>query len=333
MKPDMLRIAINGFGRIGRCVLRLALEQDDFEVVWINDIAPLETCAYLFAYDSTFGPWPGTVEAGEGVLEVDGKRIPFHNRNDISGLDCNTPDILLDCTGQPERAYASGQKPQLVLLSGPSRLAETTLVFGANEDRYAGERIVSNGSCTTNAVAPLLKVLDDLWGVDSGQMTTTHCYTASQPTVDQARGTDLARSRAAALSMVPTTTSAARLIDEILPDLRGKVEMRALRVPTASVSAVDLTVALKRSVDIAQATDALRAVVERSKILGWTDSPLVSTDLRRRPESLVVCGPELSVSVGGLLRVFGWYDNEWGFSNRLIEMTRRLGRKKREENL
>lgn len=324
MNRDRLRIAINGFGRIDRCVLRLAMTRNDLEVVWINDIAPLDTCAYLFAYDSIFGPWPGKVEAGEGMLVVDGRSITFHTRNEISGLDCAKLDVLLDCTGRPDGSYGPGAN--LVLLSRPSDLAEITLILGVNENHYAGEKVVSNGSCTTNAVAPLLKVLNELWGVHSGHMTTVHCYTASQPTVDQARGTDLARSRAAALSMVPTTTSANRLIDRVLPELRGRVQMRALRVPTASVSAVDLIVQLDRSVDVEEAARALRQAVDQSEVLGWTDSPLVSSDLCGRPESLVICGPEISVSVGGLLRVFGWYDNEWGFSNRLIEMVERLGR-------
>ena len=183
----------------------------------------------------------------------------------------------------------------------------------------ADDIVVSNGSCTTNALAPLLKTVDDLFGIIGGQMTTVHCYTGSQPTVDQPRD-DFARSRAAALSMVPTSTSAHKLVGKVLPSLAGKIEARAIRVPTASVSAIDLTVSLEKAPSLSEARDKLKSAIAASPVIGWIEKPLVSVDLRARPESLVVSGPELSVSAGGLLRVFGWYDNEWGFANRMIDV-------------
>jgi len=302
----------------------------------INDVAPLQTSAYLFEFDSVFGTWPGRVETDEKHLIIDGHRIPFYNRSVIGTVDLSRADVVLECTGHPDAvsfarsALASGARG--VVISGPAPGADVTLVIGANETTYQGQRIVSNGSCTTNALAPLLRIVDENFGVISGQMTTVHCYTGSQPTVDQSRG-DFARSRAAALSMVPTTTSAHHLLKEVLPQLSGRIEARALRVPTASVSAIDLTVALRAQTDLAHVRQVLRDACERSYVLGWIEKPLVSVDLRGRPESLIVSGPELSMSAeGGLLRIFGWYDNEWGFSNRMLDMARLICRRNQENS-
>lgn len=321
-----MRIAINGFGRIGRSILRLARRCEDFEVVLINDLAPLPTSAYLFEHDSVFGNWPGRVEIDDHRLIVDGQPIPFHNQTDIGALDLSHADVMLECTGHQgavsfaHSALESGAGR--VVISGPAAGADVTLVIGANETTYQGQRIVSNGSCTTNALAPLLRVVDEHFGVIGGQMTTVHCYTGSQPTVDQPRA-DPARSRAAALSMVPTSTSAHHLLQEVLPRLAGRIEARALRVPTASVSAIDLTVALETPMAIADVRQILSQACQTSYVLGWIEKPLVSVDLRGRPESLIVSGPELSMSAaGGLLRIFGWYDNEWGFANRMLDMAR-----------
>ncbi|HSG56417.1 MAG TPA: glyceraldehyde 3-phosphate dehydrogenase NAD-binding domain-containing protein, partial [Paracoccaceae bacterium] len=315
-KGKSIRIAVNGFGRIGRSILRLLARRPGYELVLINDIAPLETCAYLFEFDSVFGRYDGTVAAGDKTLIVDGRPIAFHMRDDISTLDLGGVDVLLECTGMAEtrdlaeRGLHAGAGK--VLISGPSKAADVTVVLGANDGDLGDQRIVSNASCTTNALAPLLKLLDDAFGVESGHMTTVHCYTGSQPTVDKPRGADLARSRAAALSMVPTTTSAQRLVDIVLPHLKGRIEARAIRVPVACVSAIDLTVQTGTPVTVA----AVNALFEAAKsdIIGVTARPLVSSDLRARPESLILSTAETSVSVGGLLRVFGWYDNEWGFS-------------------
>ncbi|MCZ7450789.1 aldehyde dehydrogenase [Agrobacterium rhizogenes] len=329
-----MRVAINGFGRIGRSILRLAVRCDDFDIALINDVASLETLAYLFEFDSVFGPWAGRVEIEGGCLVIDGRAIPFHHHQDLGAVDLSGVDVVLECTGHRDAlafsrsSLAAGARR--VVISGPAKGADVTLVMGANDETYRGEHIVSNGSCTTNAIAPLLRIVDEQFGVVGGHLTTVHCYTGSQPTVDQPRG-DPARSRAAALSMVPTTTSAHLLLGEVLPQLAGLIEARALRVPTASVSAIDLTVALRAQTDIGNVRDILQDLCERSSVLGWIEKPLVSVDLRGRPESLIVSGPELSMSsTGGLLRIFGWYDNEWGFANRMLEMALRVGEWNRE---
>ncbi len=331
MTQPPLRIAINGFGRIGRTILRILMrERRDFELVCINEIEPIETCAYLFQYDSVFGPWPGTVTWEDAAtLVVDGCAIPFYAARDLSELDLSGVDLVLDCTGMAgaravaERGLAAGAR--MVLVSGPSDEADITVVMGANEEALAGQRIVSNASCTTNALAPLARLLDEAYGIVSGQMTTVHCYTGSQPTVDKPRGAP-ERSRAAALSMVPTTTSAQHLTGQVLPGLAGRIEARAIRVPTASVSAIDLTVQTRAPVTVEGVAAMLRDAAARHHWLGWTEAPLVSSDLRGRPESLIVSGPQISVSAGGLLRVFGWYDNEWGFSARMLDMALLMGR-------
>ena len=332
MTDQKTRIFINGFGRIGRTLLRILAQgrQADFEIVGINDIESLETCAYLFEYDSVFGTFQGKVETGDKSLILDGHVIPFHDAHDLRELDLSAVDVVLECTGMAgaravaERGLAAGAR--FVLISGPADEADITLVMGANEERLGDHKIVSNASCTTNALAPLLKVLDAQYGLISGHMTTVHCYTGSQPTVDKPRA-DLARSRAAALSMVPTTTSAGRLIEAVLPDLAGRVLARAIRVPTASVSAIDLTIQTDKPTTMHGVNKLLKGEADKAHLLGWTEKPLVSTDLRARPESLILSARETSVSVGGLLRVFGWYDNEWGFSNRMLDMARLMGRR------
>ena len=322
-----VRLAVNGFGRIGRSVLRLVAtgRAPGVEVVAINDIADAQTCAYLFRYDSVFGPFPGEARLEGGALVVEGRAIPFTDAHDISALDLSGVDVVLECTGRAERRAVAERGLRAgagrVLISGPSAAADVTAVIGANEEAAPGARIVSNASCTTNALAPLLKLVDAAYGVESGHMTTIHCYTGSQPTVDTPRG-PLERSRAAALSMVPTSTSAGRLVGTVLPGLAGRITARAVRVPTASVSAIDLMVSLRA----APTTEELRATLRsaRGRLIGWEDEPLVSADLRGRPESVILQGPELSVAGGGLARIFGWYDNEWGFSNRLVEMAGRM---------
>jgi glyceraldehyde 3-phosphate dehydrogenase len=324
-----MRVFVNGFGRIGRSVLRAWAERPEawpgLEIAGINDIAAPEMCAYLFAYDSTFGPWRGTVDLSGGALVVNGRALPLHRVADISALDLTRVDVVLECTGRADsrevaaRGLSAGARR--VLVSGPSGAAEVTVVLGANEGVLGDQRIVSNASCTTNALAPLVKLLDREWGVVTGSMTTIHCYTGSQPTVD-APAADFARSRAAALSMVPTTTSAQRLLDVVLPEIAGRVQGAAVRVPVASVSCVDLTVVTERRATAGAVNDALRAA---GGVIGATDLPLVSSDLRARPESIVMACPETRVTPQGLLRVFGWYDNEWGFSNRMLDVARLMG--------
>jgi glyceraldehyde 3-phosphate dehydrogenase len=322
-----MRVFINGFGRIGRSVLR-AWEAGDWpglEIVGINDIAAPEMCAYLFEYDSVFGPFRGTVALSEGALLVNGRPIPLSRSPDLASLDLNGVDVVMECTGRAlsraiaEQGLTAGARR--VLISGPSAAADVTVVLGANAECLAGHRVVSNASCTTNALAPLVKVLHRGFGVVTGSMTTIHCYTGSQPTVD-APAADFARSRAAALSMVPTTTSAQRLLDLVLPEIAGRIEGSAVRVPTASVSAVDLVLMTERP---ASAEAVNRLLSEAGGVIGTTSRALVSSDLRARPESVVMALPETRVTRAGLLRVFGWYDNEWGFSNRMLDIALRMG--------
>jgi glyceraldehyde 3-phosphate dehydrogenase len=323
-----MRFFINGFGRIGRSVLRAYLQSParwpGLELAGVNDIAAPETCAYLFEYDSIFGPWRGEVGYAAGVLTVDGRAIPLHHVGDISGLDLSGVDLVMECTGRAEAREVAERGLRAgagrILISGPSKSADRTLVIGANEaDLTPEDRILSNASCTTNALAPLVALLDEAFGVVTGSMTTIHCYTGSQPTID-APAADLARSRAAALSMVPTTTSAQRLLDQVLPGLAGRIEGSAVRVPVASVSAVDLALMTREPATDAAVNALFHKAAQSGGVIGVTDKALVSTDLRARRESIVMATPETRVTAGGMLRVFGWYDNEWGFSNRMLDM-------------
>jgi glyceraldehyde 3-phosphate dehydrogenase len=324
-----MRVFINGFGRIGRSVLRAWADGSGrwpgLEVVGINDIAAPEMCAYLFEYDSVFGPWRGKVALAGGALVVDGRAIPLHRAPDLSALDLSGVDLVMECTGRAETPEVATRGLRAgagrVLISGPSSAAEVTVVLGANDGRLAGQRIVSNASCTTNALAPLTRLIHERWGIVTGSMTTVHCYTGSQPTVD-APAADPARSRAAALSMVPTTTSAARLLDGVLPELAGRIVAQAVRVPVASVSCVDFHLVTETRPSVEEVNAAFRAA---GGVIGAVDRPLVSSDLRARGESVVMACPETKVTAGGMLRVFGWYDNEWGFSNRMLDMALRMG--------
>lgn len=360
-----MRVFINGFGRIGRTVLRAALQAraaglsnlqaqnppikhppikhpwQDVNICGINDIAAADICAYLFEYDSIFGPWRGTVALDTAqsppALVVDGYAIPLWQTADIGGLDLSGVDVVMECTGRADtpavaqRGLVAGARR--VLISGPSRAADVTVVLGANTAALQGQKIVSNASCTTNALAPLAALLHTHWGITAGTMTTIHCYTGSQPTLD-APGADFARSRAAALSMVPTTTSAQRLLDAVLPDIAGRIIGSAVRVPTASVSAVDLAVLVQRDCTVADVNAALARAGDKDEsasagVIGTTERALVSTDLRARSESIIMALPEtrlVPTPQGPLLRVFGWYDNEWGFSNRMLDVAALMGR-------
>ncbi len=323
-----MQVVINGFGRIGRSVLRAFLQSPDrwpgLDIVGINDIAAPEMCAYLFEYDSVFGPWRGQVALDGGALVVDGKRVSLHRTADLATLDLAGIDLVMECTGRAEtpevaeRGLRAGAAR--VLISGPSSAADVTVVMGANEDRLAGQRIVSNASCTTNALGPVARLIDERWGIVTGSMTTVHCYTGSQPTVD-APAADYPRSRAAALSMVPTTTSAARLLDEVLPQLARRIAAQAVRVPVASVSCIDFHMVTEARPSVEEVNAAFRAA---GGVIGATDRPLVSSDLRARPESVVMACPETKLTEAGMLRVFGWYDNEWGFSNRMLDVALRM---------
>lgn len=327
------KIAINGLGRIGRTILRqIAMQGVDtpFRITRLNDIAPLEMIEYLLRFDSVFGSFPGQIETDKNALILNGQMIPFTQSPDLN-IDLTGADLLLECTGKAKtRDWAEkglAQGAQAVLISGPSPAADVTVVLGANEAELGQARIVSNASCTTNAIAPLVKTLDAAWGIDTGHMTTIHCYTGSQPMIDAPRG-DPARSRAGALSMVPTTTSATALIDQVLPHLAGRISGAAVRVPTASVSAVDVVLQARNLPD-GDVSAALKRLVENSELIGTTDWPNVSSDLRGRSESVILAIPETQRIGQNQLRVFGWYDNEWGFSARMLDMAQRIHARER----
>ena len=328
-----MRIAINGFGRIGRTILRQILTHpthDNIEIALINDIAPLETCAYLLKYDSTFGPLPYDVEHRENGLTVNGVDIVFSAKADLSTCNLTGVDVVLECTGKvtsrevAERGLRAGA--DAVLVSGPCKEVDATIVMGANEETLGNAQIISNSSCTTNAIAPLLRAIDTRLGIQSAHVTTIHCYTSSQPMVDAPRG-DLARSRAGAESMVPTTTSAAQEVQKILPEIGERTSVAAVRVPSLSVSAIDATLQLSESVGPAT-PEVLQEIVKGSAVIGATSDACVSRDLRARAESLILALPETQIVGSRQLRLFGWYDNEWGFSARMIDMARKIALRK-----
>jgi len=299
-----MRVVVNGFGRIGRSVLRAWLQGGwpDIDIVGINDIAAPEMCAYLFEFDSIFGVWTGPVALEDGALVLNGRRIALTRQADLSVLDLSGVDVVMECTGRADRAGVAGRAlsagARRVLVSGPSAAAGVTVVLGANEAQLGTHRIVSNASCTTNALAPLARLLHESFGIVTGSMVTIHCYTGSQPAVD-APAADFARSRAAALSMVPTTTSAQRLLDSVLPQIAGRIEGSAVRVPVASVSAIDLCVMTDRRATVDAVTGIL---AQAGGVIGVTARPLVSSDLRARPESIVMALPETRVTPQGMLR-------------------------------
>lgn len=307
-----MRVAINGFGRIGRTLLRQLLAAG-IHVDLINDIAGLESCAYLFKYDSVYGPYAGSVETDHDLI-IDGQRIRFTDTPDLQA-DLTGIDVLLECTGKAktrdfaERGLAAGARN--VLISGPSDAADITLVRGLNEDQMGAARIVSNASCTTNAIAPLLARLP---AFEHAHITTIHCYTSSQPMTDAPRGA-LARSRAGAVSMIPTTTSAAEQIARLFPDATDRLSVTAVRVPCISVSAIDAIVTFE---DTPPDPESLFA---DHPVIGLTRDEVVSSDMRGRPESLVLALPETRIT-GRQMRLLGWYDNEWGFSARMLDMAR-----------
>lgn len=331
-----MKVAINGFGRIGRLVLRAILEQGrtDIEVVAINDLADAKANALLFRRDSVHGRFPGTVEAAGEDLLIDGRRIRVTAERDPARLPHREMgvDIALECTGfftEADKARAhieAGAKR--VLISAPAKGADLTVVYGVNHQKLtADHRIVSNASCTTNCLAPVAKVMHEAFGLERGLMTTVHAYTNDQKILDQIHA-DPRRARAAALSMIPTTTGAARAVGEVLPELKGKLDGSAIRVPTPNVSLVDLTFVPGRPVTRDEVNAALKAAADgpMKGILDYTDEPLVSIDLNHCPASSTVDSLETAVIDGTLVRVVSWYDNEWGFSNRMADTAVAMGR-------
>jgi glyceraldehyde 3-phosphate dehydrogenase len=325
----MTKVAINGFGRIGRLVARAILERPDcgLELVAINDLADAKANAMLFKRDSVHGPFPGTVEADGTDIIVNGKRIHVTAERDPANLphEANGIDIALECTGFFTDAASAGKHitagAKRVLISAPAKNVDLTVVYGVNHDKLTSKHvIVSNASCTTNCLAPVAKVLNDTLGIERGFMTTIHAYTNDQKILDQIHE-DPRRSRAAAMSMIPTTTGAARAVGEVLPELKGKLDGSAIRVPTPNVSLVDLTFTPKRDTTKEEVNTILKAASEGALkgVLAFTDEPLVSIDLNHVAASSTVDSLETTVMDGKLVRVVSWYDNEWGFSNRMVD--------------
>ncbi|TCD05077.1 type I glyceraldehyde-3-phosphate dehydrogenase [Erythrobacteraceae bacterium CFH 75059] len=323
------KVAINGFGRIGRLVARALLERSDhdLELVAINDLADTRSNALLFAYDTTHGRFPGAVEADGDTLVIGGRRIRVTSERDPGKLPHRDMgvDIVLECTGFFQSDEAS--RPHLdagarrVLISAPATGVSKTIVYGVNEATLTAEDvIVSNASCTTNCLAPVAKVLHDVIGIERGFMTTIHSYTNDQRMLDQMHS-DLRRARAGAQNMIPTTTGAARAVGLVLPELKGKLDGSSVRVPTPNVSLVDLVFVPSRETSVEEINEALRQAAEGAMkgVLDYTDEPLVSSDFNHHPASSTVDSLETSVLEGQLGRVVSWYDNEWGFSNRMID--------------
>lgn len=323
------KVAINGFGRIGRLVARAILERNDhdLELVAINDLADAKSNALLFKRDSVHGAFPGTVEADGTDIIVNGKRIHVTAERDPANLPhgANGVDIALECTGfftdrdSAGKHLAAGAKR--VLISAPAKNVDKTIVYGVNHGVLTSDdKIVSNASCTTNCLAPLAKVVHETVGIERGLMTTVHAYTNDQKILDQIHS-DMRRARAAGMSMIPTTTGAARAVAEVLPELKGKLDGSAIRVPTPNVSLVDLTFTPSRDTSVEEINAALKAASEGALkgVLAYSDEPLVSIDYNHCPASSTIDSLETTVLEGKLVRVVSWYDNEWGFSNRMVD--------------
>jgi glyceraldehyde 3-phosphate dehydrogenase len=333
----MTKVAINGFGRIGRLVARAILERPDcgLELVSINDLADAKANAWLFKHDSVHGKFPGKVETDGNDIVVDGKRIHVTAERDPAKLPhkANGVDIALECTGfftdreSAQKHIDAGARK--VLISAPAKGVDLTVVYGVNDDKLTADHvIVSNASCTTNCLAPVAKVLNDSIGLERGLMTTIHAYTNDQKILDQIHPA-LRRARAAAMSMIPTPTGAARAVGEVLPELKGKLDGSAIRVPTPDVSLVDLTFTPGRDTSRDEINEILKKASQSARlkgILDWTDEPVVSIDLQHSSASSTIDSLETAVIDGKLVRVLSWYDNEWGFSNRMVDTAHAMGK-------
>ena len=324
-----VRVAINGFGRIGRNVLRALIEQgrDDLQVVAINDLSSTDNLAHLLKYDSVHGRYPGTITATEDSLDLGYGKIQVtsvRNLEDQNWAD-NGVDIVMECTGIFTARDAAAKHidagAKRVLVSAPGANADKTIVYGVNHDQLTAEDIVvSNGSCTTNALAPVAKVLNDHFGIETGFMTTVHAYTGDQPTLDTIHRKDYNRGRAAALSMIPTSTGAAKAIGIVLPELDGKLDGKAIRVPTPNVSVVDLVVNTSKDVTVEAINDAMRqGAKDMAGVLQVVEDKTVSIDFNHDPHSSSLVTGETVVMGDRLARILSWYDNEWGFSNRMLD--------------
>ncbi|MBI3930645.1 MAG: type I glyceraldehyde-3-phosphate dehydrogenase [Chloroflexi bacterium] len=325
------RIGINGFGRVGRLTFRAANQnhRDQLEVAAINDLTDTKTNAHLLKWDSAYGAFPGKVEASDNSIIVDGKKIRVLSERDpakIAWKDYGV-DIVIESTGLfTDAAKATAHRHgsvKKVLISAPARNEDLTIVLGVNEDQYRPDKhnIISNASCTTNCIAPVVKVLHQNFGVNKGLMTTIHAYTNDQRILDTVHG-DLRRARTAAMNIIPTTTGAARLVGEIIPELKGKVHGLAFRVPVASVSVVDFVAELNKKVTVEQVNQALQTAARGplARIMEYCQEELVSLDFKGNPASSIVDAPSTMVIAGNMVKVIAWYDNEWGYSCRLADL-------------
>ena len=325
-----VNVAINGFGRIGRLVLRALYEsnRDDLKVVAINDLGSVEANAHLLKWDSNHGPFPGeiivkedTIDLGKGPIKVTAERDPAKLPHKALNVD-----IVFECTGIfTDRAKAAmhlDAGAKRVVISAPANGADLTVVYGVNHDKITSDhRVISNASCTTNCLAPVAFVLNNAIGIESGYMTTIHAFTSDQPTLDTYHG-DLHRARSAATSMIPTSTGAAKAVGLVMPELLGKLDGTAIRVPTSNVSLIDFKFIPKRSTSIAEINGAIISASEKGPlkgVLGTNNEPLVSVDFNHNPHSSTFDLSQTQVIDGGLVRVLSWYDNEWGFSNRMSD--------------
>jgi len=322
-----LKLAINGFGRIGRGILRSVIEaeRNDVEIIAINDLSSVEINAHLLKYDSVHGHFNVAVTAQPDKIVVDGTAIRFTSERDPAKLPWGDVDIVLECTGAFNNLKAASKHllngSSKVLVSAPCKGVEKTIVYGVNSDLIsASDTVISNASCTTNCLAPVVSVLDKAFGIETGYMTTIHAYTGDQPVLDT-QHRDLYRARAAAMSMIPTTTGAAAAIGLVLPQLKGKLEGSAVRVPTPNVSCVDLCFMPKVKATATLVNDKIRSAAEGplKGVLQYSDLPLVSVDFNHNPASSIFAAAQTTVTEGGMVRILTWYDNEWGFSNRMID--------------
>ena len=329
-----VKVAINGFGRIGRNVLRAIIEsgRTDIEVVALNDLGPVETNAHLVRYDSVHGKFPGTVTVSGDTIDVGRGPMRVTAIRDPKELPWSDVDIALECTGlfttrdKAAAHLANGSKR--VIVSAPCDNADKTIVFGVNHDTLTkDDLVISNASCTTNCLAPVAYILDKAFGIEKGYMTTIHSYTGDQPTLDTMHK-DLYRARAAALSMIPTSTGAAKAVGLVLPHLKGKLDGSSIRVPTPNVSVVDLTFVPKRNVTAEEVNAAIKASSEGELkgILDYVTGPLVSIDFNHDSHSSNFAADQTKVLDGNLVRILSWYDNEWGFSNRMSDTAVAMGK-------
>jgi len=327
----MVKVGINGFGRIGRNVLRAALGRSDFQVVAINDLTDSKTLAHLLKYDSLQGTLAASVSASEGQLQVDGHAIRVFSERDPGAIPWSSVgvDLVIESTGfftdkAKAEVHITKGGAKRVILSAPGKDDDITVVMGVNHEKYdpAQHKVVSNGSCTTNGLAPAAQVLHQAFGIEHGLMNTTHAYTNSQALHDQPEK-DLRGARAAALSIVPYSSGAAKALGKVIPELDGRLTGYSLRVPVPVVSIVDLTVTLKRDVTVEEVNAAFRKASESGPlkgILGYSDEPLVSSDYQGDPRSSIIDGLSTLVIGGNLVKILAWYDNEWAFSNRLVDL-------------